>query len=204
MDINVLQKKKQLKKTDVSEKLEEEQRKNRQNLDESQILKNIDGNVRKNGNNIGNKPNLNKSSKVTDKQKLEGFNKDKTISASAISTKRTSSPYLDRKHQQTNNQEKKKNWDYFEINHPKAISDKKLQELKAKYQRRKTEDNMILKRDRKVSSTIKEEKESEDTYTAGKNPSSMGSNATRQKAASATSALSRNITSKINKNQQQR
>merc|ERR1719273_307505 len=185
MDINVLQKKKQLKKTDVSEKLEEEQRKNRQNLDESQILKNIDGNVRKNGNNIGNKPNLNKSSKVTDKQKLEGFNKDKTISASAISTKRTSSPYLDRKQLQANNQEKKKNWDYFEINHPKAISDKKLQELKAKYQRRKTEDNMILKRDKKVSSVIKEEQESEDTYTAGKNSSSMGSTR-RQNAALAT------------------
>lgn len=32
-----------------------------------------------------------------------------------------------------------KKWDYFEIDHPKAISDKKLLQLKAKYQRRKTE-----------------------------------------------------------------
>ena len=30
--------------------------------------------------------------------------------------------------------ERKKTWDYFEIDHPKAISDKKLQQLKAKYQ----------------------------------------------------------------------
>ena len=47
---------------------------------------------------------------------------------------------------------KEKNWDYFEIDHPKAISDKKLQQLKAKYQRRKTES--VLK-----ESPIKEEDE---------------------------------------------
>lgn len=35
--------------------------------------------------------------------------------------------------------ERKRTWDYFEINHPKAISDKKLEQLKAKYTRRKTE-----------------------------------------------------------------
>ena len=75
---------------------------------------------------------------------------------------------MDKKQLHTNNQQKKKNWDYFEINHPKAISDKKLQELKAKYQRRKTEDNMILKRDKKVSSVIKEEQESENTEASGK------------------------------------
>ena len=37
-----------------------------------------------------------------------------------------------------------KNWDYFEIgDHPKAISDKKLQQLKSKYQRRKTEQALV-------------------------------------------------------------
>ena len=36
--------------------------------------------------------------------------------------------------------ERKKNWEYFEINHPKAISDQRLQQLKAKYQKRKTEE----------------------------------------------------------------
>merc|ERR1719189_1592896 len=35
--------------------------------------------------------------------------------------------------------ERKRTWDYFEINHPKAISDKKLEQLKEKYTRRKTE-----------------------------------------------------------------
>ena len=35
-----------------------------------------------------------------------------------------------------------KNWDYFEIDHPKAISDKKLQQLKAKYLRRRTEGSL--------------------------------------------------------------
>ena len=36
----------------------------------------------------------------------------------------------------------RKNWDYFEIDHPKAISDKKLQQLKAKYLRRRTEGSL--------------------------------------------------------------
>merc|ERR1712128_293482 len=38
--------------------------------------------------------------------------------------------------------ERKRTWDYFEINHPKAISDKKLELLKAKYTRRKTETSL--------------------------------------------------------------
>jgi len=38
--------------------------------------------------------------------------------------------------------ERKRTWDYFEINHPKAISDKKLEQLKAKYTRRKTDTNL--------------------------------------------------------------
>ena len=38
--------------------------------------------------------------------------------------------------------ERKKTWEYFEIDHPKAITDKKLQQLKAKYARRRTENNL--------------------------------------------------------------
>jgi len=41
--------------------------------------------------------------------------------------------------------ERKRTWDYFEINHPKAISDKKLEQLKAKYTRRKTETSILNK-----------------------------------------------------------
>ena len=49
-----------------------------------------------------------------------------------------------------------RSWDYFEIDHPKAISERKLQQLKAKYQRRKTE------------STIKEEDERNDSSASSK------------------------------------
>eukprot|EP00095_Tigriopus_kingsejongensis_P003133 snap_masked-scaffold438_size171652-processed-gene-0.7 protein:Tk03133 transcript:snap_masked-scaffold438_size171652-processed-gene-0.7-mRNA-1 annotation:"death associated protein" len=45
-----------------------------------------------------------------------------------------------------------RNWDYFEIDHPKAISEKKLQQLKAKYLRRKTESSI-------TNSIIREEDE---------------------------------------------
>merc|ERR1712244_12739 len=49
--------------------------------------------------------------------------------------------------------ERKRTWDYFEINHPKAISDKKLEQLKAKYNRRKTEAN-ILSKSNKENETV--------------------------------------------------
>lgn len=44
----------------------------------------------------------------------------------------------------------RKKWEYFEIgDHPKAISDKKLQQLKSKYQRRNTEPAVLAaERDR--------------------------------------------------------
>ena len=51
-------------------------------------------------------------------------------------------------------QQHQKKWDYFEIDHPKAISDKKLQQLKAKFSRRRTEGNLNDK-----SYSIKEENE---------------------------------------------
>ena len=53
--------------------------------------------------------------------------------------------------------ERKRTWDYFEINHPKAISDKKLEQLKEKYTRRKTEASLLLekkKEEREVRTEI--------------------------------------------------
>ena len=49
--------------------------------------------------------------------------------------------------------QRKKNWEYFEINHPKAISDQRLQQLKAKYQKRRTEE---LKTENIISQNIEE------------------------------------------------
>merc|ERR1712079_362743 len=53
--------------------------------------------------------------------------------------------------------ERKRTWDYFEINHPKAISDKKLEQLKVKYTRRKTENDILSKsnRDKNANDKIK-------------------------------------------------
>ena len=59
-----------------------------------------------------------------------------------------------RKSEVIQRQNKGKNWyyEYFEIDHPKAISDKKLQQLKSKYLRRRTEGSI-------KPSSIKEESE---------------------------------------------
>ena len=58
--------------------------------------------------------------------------------------------------------ERKRTWDYFEINHPKAISDKKLEQLKEKYTRRKTESALVQQSKEKVQqSKEKEEKKAE-------------------------------------------
>ena len=54
---------------------------------------------------------------------------------------------------------RKKNWEYFEIDHPKAISDKKLQQLKAKYQRRKTDSSLTTHKEEECSKDSKEEEE---------------------------------------------
>merc|ERR1712079_788646 len=53
--------------------------------------------------------------------------------------------------------ERKRTWDYFEINHPKAISDKKLEQLKAKYTGRKTENDILSKsnKDKNANDKIK-------------------------------------------------
>jgi len=56
--------------------------------------------------------------------------------------------------------ERKRTWDYFEINHPKAISDKKLEQLKAKYTRRKTETS-LSKTDETTSTVLGENSKEE-------------------------------------------
>merc|ERR1712008_209489 len=51
--------------------------------------------------------------------------------------------------------QRQKNWDYFEIYHPKARSDKKLQQLESKYLRRRTESSL----NSGATASIKEENE---------------------------------------------
>jgi len=55
--------------------------------------------------------------------------------------------------------ERKRTWDYFEINHPKAISDKKLEQLKEKYTRRKTEASLLLEKKKEEREVGKSERE---------------------------------------------
>ena len=119
-----------------------------------------------------NKINTNERSNLQNNRQKLSYNKDKQISADTNSTKRTSSPFLDRNllQQAVKGEQKKKNWDYFEINHPKAISDKKLQELKAKYQRRRTEGTLILEKDKRVEPLIPEESRLDNTETKKVSP----------------------------------
>ena len=58
--------------------------------------------------------------------------------------------------------QRQKNWDYFEIDHPKAISDKKLQQLKSKYLRRRTESSL------NSGATASIQEENEDASNSGK------------------------------------
>ena len=143
---------KALEKTDVSEKMEDTNKNEIQHPKEEIVSKTSKKKETSN-------KHQNSHSGLQEKQKIGP--KQKPQNDSSL-TKRTSSPYLDRKalQEQTNKgfEQKKKNWDYFEINHPKAISDKKLQELKAKYQRRRTEGTLVLERDKKVASDINDEK----------------------------------------------
>ena len=143
---------KALEKTDVSEKMEDTNKNEIQHPKEEIVSKTSKKKETSNKHQISHSG-LQEKQKIGPKQKPQN---DSSL------TKRTSSPYLDRKalQEQTNKgfEQKKKNWDYFEINHPKAISDKKLQELKAKYQRRRTEGTLVLERDKKVASDINDEK----------------------------------------------
>ena len=152
---------KAIEKTDVSEKLEDVSKPDPPNAHETKPSKR-DNNFSKRNNNhsIIHKSNSIERSNSQEKQKLSNSNKDKQKPADAGLTKRTSSPYLDRKLQQPSGKGgvKQKNWEYFEINHPKAISDKKLEELKAKYARRRTEGSLNLERDKKSAAEFNEEK----------------------------------------------
>ena len=58
--------------------------------------------------------------------------------------------------------QRKKNWEYFEINHPKAISDQRLQQLKAKYQKRRTEEIENMKNIQTVEEIEEESAEKND------------------------------------------
>ena len=154
---------KALEKTDVSEKLEDGSKPDPQNLQESKSSKRDDYKSKRSSihNNAQNSNSIERSNSQ-DKPKSSNNNKDKQKPADTNLTKRTSSPYLDRKLQQQQQSgkggQKNKNWEYFEINHPKAISDKKLQELKAKYARRRTEGTLLLERDKKSAKEFDEEK----------------------------------------------
>lgn len=66
--------------------------------------------------------------------------------------------------------ERKRTWDYFEINHPKAISDKKLEQLKAKYTRRKTEADILSNSKSKKDRNDNEKSSGEKTPVAGIHP----------------------------------
>jgi len=162
---------KALEKTDVSEKLEPDiQNVPQEPTNASSRFPKKNGN-----NNNANKTNMTERSNAgLDKPQLI-YNKEKQKPVDTNLTKRTSSPYLDRKLQAD---QKQKSWDYFEITHPKAISDKKLQELKAKYQRRRTEGTLLLEREKKVVTDTKGENilGSADTKTATNNCTGFGFN----------------------------
>ena len=144
---------KALEKTDVSEKLEDGTKPDYQNSPQEPTHAPPTVSKKNGNNNNLNKTNrTERSSAALDKQKLI-YNKEKPKPGDSNLTKRTSSPYLDRKLQAG---QKQRSWDYFEITHPKAISDKKLQELKAKYQRRRTEGTLLLERDKRAVADTKE------------------------------------------------
>jgi len=65
--------------------------------------------------------------------------------------------------------ERKRTWDYFEINHPKAISDKKLEQLKEKYTRRKTEASLLLEKKKEEREVGKSEREGQSEKEGVKN-----------------------------------
>ena len=80
-----------------------------------------------------------KSESKDEEQENEGSHVESTASESeeTAESHAKSKAYLEKVN------ERKRTWDYFEINHPKAISDKKLEQLKAKYTRRKTEASIL-------------------------------------------------------------
>merc|ERR1739848_134691 len=97
--------------------------------------------------------------KLADDEKTRQIVEDENTAASLLATQQQQrkSEILQRQRTTTS----QKNWDYFEIDHHKAISDKKLQQLKTKYLRRRTEGSL----NSGASASIKEE--NEDALTSG-------------------------------------
>merc|ERR1739848_720920 len=91
--------------------------------------------------------------KLADDEKTRQIVEDENTAASLLATQQQQrkSEILQRQRTTTS----QKNWDYFEIDHPKAISDKKLQQLKTKYLRRRTEGSL----NSGATASIKEENE---------------------------------------------
>jgi len=71
---------------------------------------------------------------VSEKEEIQREKSPEKLSADTTSSTMPKGSYYDKVAQ------RKKNWEYFEINHPKAISDQRLQQLKAKYQKKRSEE----------------------------------------------------------------
>ncbi len=71
---------------------------------------------------------------VSEKEEIQREKSPEKLSADITSSTMPKGSYYDKVAQ------RKKNWEYFEINHPKAISDQRLQQLKAKYQKKRSEE----------------------------------------------------------------
>lgn len=86
---------------------------------------------------------------------------EKNIDEKSDSSAKTSDePVIMRKSLMDKVAQRKKNWDYFEIDHPKAISDQRLEQLKVKYLRRRTENDFTEKNKRiGIVEEIEEENE---------------------------------------------
>ena len=71
---------------------------------------------------------------VSEKEEIQREKSPEKLSSDTTSSTMPKGSYYDKVAQ------RKKNWEYFEINHPKAISDQRLQQLKAKYQKKRSEE----------------------------------------------------------------
>ena len=71
---------------------------------------------------------------VSEKEEIQREKSPEKLSSYTTSSTMPKGSYYDKVAQ------RKKNWEYFEINHPKAISDQRLQQLKAKYQKKRSEE----------------------------------------------------------------
>jgi len=88
---------------------------------------------------------------VLDKPDTPDRDKSPEKAAEASSPSVNKASYFDKVAQ------RKKNWEYFEINHPKAISDQRLQQLKAKYQKKR--DDADVDGDVKIDTVVENDEE---------------------------------------------